>query len=126
MITVITECSLTSVMKLKYLLFGLQNGRHIIISWNNVVKLPICLSHCPSVWTSVKLNYVSGHRADCAKATGSSTHIHTHTHTDSLFADRRAWRVGNEKRSSCMKAHVSRPASQTCACAHTHTSVIQL
>ncbi len=73
----------------EHLLFDSQNGRHIMISWNNiVVKLPICLSLCPSVWLGVKLNYVLGHRADCAKATGNCAHIHqrlhTHTHTHML------------------------------------------
>lgn len=99
------------------------------MSWNSVVvKLPICLSLCPSVWLGVKLNYVSGHRADCAKATWNCTHTHTntetHTHTQSLgFADRRAWRVGNEKRSSCMKAHVSKLASRSHTHTQTHTHV---
>lgn len=59
-----------------------QNGSRRMMSWNGVVvKLPICLSLCPSVWLGVKLNYVSGHRADRAKATWNCTHTHTNTET---------------------------------------------
>lgn len=102
------------------------SSNHVMILWNNVsVKSPICLSLCSSVGLSVKLNYASGHRANCAKGrmppppTHAHAHVHVrtqrriHTHTGSVFADRRACRVGNEKRSSCMNTHISRPASLT-------------
>lgn len=65
------------------------------------VSLSICLAQCEA-----KLCF----RSPC-RLGQSDRKLHTHTHL--LFADRRAWRVGNEKRSSCMKAHVSRPAIPT-------------
>lgn len=50
-------------------------------------------------------------------------HTYTPTHMELSLADRRAWRVGNENRSSCMKAHISRTANprQTHARALTRT-----
>ncbi len=98
-----------------------------MISWNNiVVKLPICLSLCPSVWLGVKLNYVSGQRADCAKAMWNCTHIHTGTHTHthtalSLLTEGLGEWVMRKGPHAWKLTSAGQPAQHTHTRTHTHT-----
>lgn len=93
-------------------------SNQVMILWNNVgVKSPICPSLCSSVGLCVKLNYASGHRANCARGrVHARAHWRMHTRSSlSLLTEGLAEWVMRKGPHAWTLTSAGRPAR------HTHT-----